>query len=399
MIKVLAVDDNSTKQEAYKKICSEIGITESSITSALSAIDARRCLSTTQYDVLLLDLALPNRTGAAPTKNGGIELLHEINISKQQYKMPKHIIVVSEYDDALDAVKEEAKDNYLQPIRYDASSSEWRERLSSFMGQINRAINETPQDYKYDLAIICALRAPELNEVLKLPFSWSVHNELGDYTNYYEGVYQDKRLLCAFSYEMGMPAASILATKIVNLFKPRYLVMTGIAAGVDREKVKYGDIMVADPCFDYGSGKRTIENGESVFKPDYRQVRLDNGIAKIFDELKTQSHLLREIKDKCDYEKPDNDLSIHVGSFGSGSAVLADPSIIERIRAHDRKLLGFDMEAYGVMLAGALSGVPSTISVVIKSVSDFGDLMKDDKYQKYAAYTSARALQLLIERL
>ena len=57
------------------------------------------------------------------------------------------------------------------------------------------------------------------------------------------------------------------------------------------------------------------------------------------------------------------------------------------------------MEAYGVMLSGALSGVPSTISVVIKSVSDYGDLMKNDKYQKYAAYTSAKALQLLIERL
>jgi len=398
MIKVLAVDDNSTKQEAYKIICGEVGIAAGSITSASSLIDAKRFLSTTQYDVLLLDLALPNRVGAEPTKNGGIDLLHEIN-AFTQLKMPKHIIVISEYGEALEAVKEEAKDNYLQSIRYDATSSEWRERLSSFLGQIKRAINETTQDYKYDVAIICALREPELNEVLKLPFSWVAHNELGDITNYYVGEYQNKKLLCASAYEMGMPAASILATKIVNLYKPRYLVMTGIAAGVDREKLKYGDIMVADPCFDYGSGKRTIENGVSIFKPDYRQVRLNTEIAQVFEELKGSADLLRQIKEVCYYEKPDNDLRIHVGSFGSGAAVLADQNVIDNILLHDRKLLGFDMEAYGVMLSGSLSGAPSTTSVVIKSVSDFGDQLKTDQYQKYAAYTSAKALQLLIERL
>ena len=398
MIKVLAVDDNSTKQEAYKIICSEVGIEAGSITSASSSIDAKRFLSTTQYDVLLLDLALPNRTGAEPTKNGGLDLLHEIN-ALTQLKMPKHIIVISEYDEALEAVKEEAKDNYLQSIRYDATSSEWRERLSSFLVQINRAINETTQNYKYDVAIICALRDPELEEVLKLPFSWVGHNELGDITNYYVSEYQGKKLLCASAYEMGMPAASILATKIVCMYKPRYLVMTGIAAGVDREKLKYGDIMVADPCFDYGSGKKTIENGVPIFKPDYRQVRLNTELAQIFEELKGSTELLRKIKDTCSCDKPDNDLHIRVGSFGSGAAVLADQNVIDSIRLHDRKLLGFDMEAYGVMLSGSLSGTPSTTSVVIKSVSDFGDQLKNDQYQKYAAYTSAKVLQLLIERL
>ena len=109
--------------------------------------------------------------------------------------------------------------------------------------------------------------------------------------------------------------------------------------------------------------------------------------------------MLRQIKDACNYEKPDNDLHIHIGSFGSGAAVLADQNVIDNILSHDRKLLGFDMEAYGVMLSGSLSGTPCTTSVVIKSVSDFGDQSKTDQYQKYAAYTSAKALHLLIERL
>ncbi len=398
MIKILAVDDNASKQTSYKEICTEVGIDPNCITSTFSSIDAKRVLSSTQFDILLLDLALPNRTGSEPTKNGGIDLLHEIN-ELTQLKMPKHIIVVSEYDEALEAVKNEAKDSFLMTIRYDATSSEWRERLSSFLTQIKRAINETTQDYKYDFAVICALREPELNEVLNLPFSWSAHNELGDCTNYYIGEFHSKKLLCAAAYEMGMPAASILATKIVSLYKPRYLVMTGIAAGVDREKLNYGDIMVADPCFDYGSGKRTVENNTPIFKPDYRQVRLNTGIAQFFEQLKSKDNLLRQIKDKCYYEKPDNDLHIHIGSFGSGSAVLADHAVIENVLSHDRKLLGFDMEAYGVMLAGSLSGSPGTIPIVLKSVSDFGDQLKNDKYQKYAAYTSAKALHMLIESL
>jgi nucleoside phosphorylase len=56
------------------------------------------------------------------------------------------------------------------------------------------------------------------------------------------------------------------------------------------------------------------------------------------------------------------------------------------------------MEAYAVMLSGALSSIPKTIPVVIKCISDFVK-GKSDTYQKYASFTSARVMMLLLDEL
>ena len=56
------------------------------------------------------------------------------------------------------------------------------------------------------------------------------------------------------------------------------------------------------------------------------------------------------------------------------------------------------MEAYGVMLAGYISDEPKPITVVMKSISDFGE-GKDDCYQKYASYTSAKICEVMIKEL
>lgn len=174
--------------------------------------------------------------------------------------------------------------------------------------------------------------------------------------------------------------------------------MTGIAGGADSAELHYGDVMVADPCFDYESGKKIYENGESFFKPDYRQVRLDDTIHQMIRRLSTQRDVLNTIKETCTYEKPPELLQIQMGPFGSGAAVLSDEVVIDSVKNHSRKFLGFDMEAYAVMLSGALSSTPKTIPVVIKAVSDFGT-NKNNQYQKYAAYTSAKVLELVLKEL
>lgn len=399
MTSILVVDDNATKINAYKSVFSELNLSDEQVTYANSVIDAKKALSGTQFDILLLDLALPLRDDTAPVQSGGLNLLYEIAADRTTLKMPKNIFAISEYDDAINELQSNVDRFYFSSIKYDTTSDNWKNRLRSYIDQISRTHSEQSTTYDYDAAIICALHSPELDEVLALPFQWEVHAVLGDSTDYYTGTYRNKRLLCAAAYEMGMPAASILATKIALRFRPNYLIMTGIAAGVDREKLCFGDIMVADPCFDYGSGKRVFEDGISKFKPDFRQVRLNDHACQIIRRISNHPDLLQQIKDSCPYDKPDNPLRIHIGSFASGAAVLADPTVVSDIVEHDRKLLGFDMEAYGVILSGALACNPKPIPIVMKSVSDFGDAEKSDDYQKYASYTSARTLQCLFDEL
>jgi nucleoside phosphorylase len=72
--------------------------------------------------------------------------------------------------------------------------------------------------------------------------------------------------------------------------------------------------------------------------------------------------------------------------------VVSSRTVINRIVRQHRKLVGVDMEAYGVLLASELAPGPRPQAFCVKSISDFGDRKKGDAYQKYAAYTSASFL-------
>jgi nucleoside phosphorylase len=57
-------------------------------------------------------------------------------------------------------------------------------------------------------------------------------------------------------------AAGVLSMKMIEYFRPKYLAMTGILAGM-RGGSEPGDIVAADPSWDYGSGKRARQDGKS----------------------------------------------------------------------------------------------------------------------------------------
>lgn len=396
-MRILVVDDNKLRVDHIATLIDALQDDDKQISYVDNIFAAKKLLLETQYDVMLLDLVIPIRAESDPQKNGGQELLREI-VQVDQYKLPSHVFVISEYETALAELSGISHELAFTTIKYDATSDEWYIRLENFLKQIVRAGAIDNTGYDYDVAIICALDDPELKEVKRLPYQWEPYGIVGDTTDYFTGTYNGKKLICAAAYEMGMSAAAVLATKIVAKFKPHYLVMTGIAGGVSGKGLHFGDVMVADPCFDYESGKRVYENGQSVFKPDYKQIRLDDTINQILRRIAGQTAALHAIHDECYYDKPDNALQIKIGFFGSGAAVLTDPNIIERVIQHQRKFMGFDMEAYAVMLSGTLASAPKPTTVVMKSVSDFGE-GKSDQYQRYAAYTSARVLDLFLKEL
>lgn len=70
--------------------------------------------------------------------------------------------------------------------------------------------------------------------------------------------------------------------------------------------------------------------------------------------------------------------------------VLANNKLIDdQIKQHHRKLIGIDMETYGVYYTSIHCSKPRPVAISIKSISDFGDSKKDDSHKEYAAYTSA----------
>src|SRR5205085_1988757 len=89
-------------------------------------------------------------------------------------------------------------------------------------------------------------------------------------------------------------------------------------------------------------------------------------------------------------KKPTTRLRMFVGPVASGSGVIANEKIIEEVRSHQRKLVGIEMETYGMFFAARNSTVQNPAAISIKSISDFADRAKSDEFRGYAAFTSAR---------
>src|SRR5689334_1001900 len=62
--------------------------------------------------------------------------------------------------------------------------------------------------------------------------------------------------------DMGNPDASITTTRVIQRWKPRQVLMVGIAGGV-QDKVALGDVVVSQFAFYYEPGKLTPEGMES----------------------------------------------------------------------------------------------------------------------------------------
>jgi nucleoside phosphorylase len=108
-----------------------------------------------------------------------------------------------------------------------------------------------------------------------------------DSTRYVGSVFSkdDKSMsvVAAAAPQMGMSMSAVIATKLIHNFRPRYLCMCGISAGL-KDKTNIGDILAPNPSWDWGSGKRELtKDKQSVFSPAPHQIRLNTDIR---DKLK-----------------------------------------------------------------------------------------------------------------
>ncbi|MDG0793422.1 hypothetical protein OMP38_23210 [Cohnella ginsengisoli] len=333
--------------------------------------------------------------------------MRELMISKR-YPLPPNIIGVTAHEELFENVKTVFDDQLLWLIKYEVGSDTWSLALKNRVEYIlnTKRVNVSAKDstqYSVDIAVICALEKIELEGIRMISQDWShLHVPQDENSNYYssiiKGENRDFRIVSAAAPQMGMTAATALSMKLIQLFRPRYLVMTGIAAGI-RGKVNLGDILVSDQTWDYGSGKYITENKERVFKPDPYPIRLKPKVRAKIELLANDSHALEEIRRLWPGEKPDTPLAVHIGPVASGAAVLSSSSIVSDILDQNRKLIGIDMENYGVYFAGENSPNPQPTVISLKSVVDFADEEKHDKVQKYAGYTSAAVLKLLTKYL
>ena len=203
------------------------------------------------------------------------------------------------------------------------------------------------------------------------------------------------RVIIAQQREMGMAAATNLTQSIIYHFKPLYIIMVGIAAGIGNGK-NLGDIIAATEVWNYSSGKYiTDENGKLAFSPDPKHIILHPNMESVLK--RDYSEELYNIRKGWEDDIP-TDLKLVLGPLACGAAVVGNSEIVDdMIKQHSRKTVGLDMESYGMFYATNYGLDSGTIPICLKSISDFADEKKGDGYQKYAAYTSAGFARYLIE--
>lgn len=259
--------------------------------------------------------------------------------------------------------------------------------------------------FKSDIGVVCALEYPELNAVLEAFGPRSGWREIGDprYTHVYRentittATGTSLRVVATTSTSMGLTAAAIATTHLILQFRPRLVAMIGIAAGTRAADKQFGDVLIADPSVDYNSGKVVFENGVRGFQPDPYPIGLNPRLRSVLQRYRSAHPLFEEIRKRWKGATPAQPNRLHVGPVGAADQVIDDATRILEIQKNWRKLIGVEMETYGVYRAVYEAPEPKPRVASFKAVCDFA-AEKSDSWQEYAAFMAAEFAVSFLKR-
>lgn len=397
MLSILIVEDEVNKRSA---LCDAIREFDAGLLDATESVTdvhaARKILKRKKFDLLILDINIPCRMEEKVRIGGGLEVLQFIRDNDAAIP-PTAIIGMTAYDEGIIAAGDDVTSPIWKLIKFSLDDRSWCQVLHNALRYLVKTKRppffNDGNSYHVDLGIVVALDE-ELKPILNTPSDWKEVVVPHDITKYWIGNFKrDTKQLSVVACcapMMGMPTASVLATKLISAFRPKYLAMAGICAGV-KDKSDFGDIVIADPCFDWGSGKwREVENSDRLeFKPAAYQWRLDTELRARIDALGKDTELLAKIRKDYDGDRPERAPKVLIDAMASGGSVLQAKLLMEDVREQHKNLVGVDMEVYAVFTAAAYSATPRPYCFTMKSVCDFGDGDKNNKFHAYAAHCSA----------
>lgn len=405
-IKILIVEDDDQKLERVKSGLADYVVgADLEIETSRTAIAAKRKLRQQHYDLLILDVALPLRTTDEVDPKGGINLLREV-LDRAVYQKPAYVIGLTARQDIYQSSSEEFAEDLWSLVFFDFSSDEWLGKIERKILHIasQHEVKDASGGYDVDLCVVAALQ-DEIGPFLSNGWEWERCDMAGDATIYYKATVtlsngRPFSIVCARSAAMGMAAASALTTKAGMSFKPRFILMLGICAG-DPDQTQFGDLIVASPAWDYGNGKHFVEkDGQELFEASVEQINLTADMRGAIERVAERTDAVRNIHSEFAGEKPRGEPKVIIGPLASGAAVVANRAKFELLQSQQhRKLLGIEMEAYGVMLAAQELPHPKPKALIMKAVQDYANNEKDDRFRKYACHVSAAFAELLIEEL
>lgn len=387
-MRILLVDDEQGKRDAIVAFLCSRGVERQNIVVAEHAAAARVQLMEHAFDVLLLDVLLPARANSRPSGEHSVELLRQI-MDDGTSTAPRYIFGITADSDGAAAYAADFESLVIQVVHFNPGDGVWQEALTGLLQFLKRQ-EQARDSYDYDVCVLNALRTPELASLLEL---WPV--QLGAEKLLCQNIIHStgtlaldgavRRVACAHLSQMGPIASAHAAATLLNEFRPRLLVMTGICGGFAKE-VNIGDLVIAEKSWDWQAGK-WAEGGVLAPSVDPR-----DGSAELVAYARTIEDSVRRSHGSFKGHKPDEPPRLVAGPMVTGSAVVASQDIQEVFRGQHRKMAGIDMECYGMYYAAANHAGAPVRTLCIKAVSDLADRAKADDHQQYCSYISAAAM-------
>ena len=368
--------------------------------TALCTADAIARLGETQYDLFIADLVVPASLGGDVDEAYAVDLFQQIDEGMGNIIRPTYCVAIS----AAEGLTAVSKDFFIgRPwgiLKYDESNDEFRSTIAKICEFIGQEKVSAPSQRTCDVFIVTALLDPEFSAIENSPGpGWTALEPLDGSQlirfGELEVMGKTVKLAAAFAPRMGPVSSAVLTVKAISKLRPKMIVMCGICAGVP-SKAAIGDVIAADFSWDWQSGKYVDKNGDEVFEIAPHQVAIDDRLRPLLTHLKRDDDFWKSLAPlavEAGVQLP----KLVIGPMASGSAVLADARVSDRIKSSQhRSVAGLDMEVYGVY-AAAYACDPEIRFIALKAVCDNGDKQKDDKYQTYAARVSAAAAVRFIQ--
>lgn len=409
---ILILDDREQKREALRQVIVPLFPNDKVVVDEAHTIaEGRDKMRDHAYDLLILDMVIPELEGAEPLHSAGAEFLNEL-YDNDNVQKPLQIIGLTEYEVEYNQQQAEFRDKLWYLLFYSQSKLEWKKMLKNKVLQLAKAkrnfIESMENSNKYDVGVICALS--EEFEQLQKAFDGCKWDDcridglpwLFRTTIVATSGFKELKVIAACADSPGVCSTSILATALYTVAKVDAVFMTGITAGVEYDDLRLDDVIIAESVLDYATGKLKEEEdkkGEIEWLREIHQVNAGCQLLSLATSLVREGEICEDINHKLrekNLKDGRDNVQFRKAKTVCGPFVVASGSLVDVLKKDDRKLQALDMEGFGLYLTAHNLGKQA---LWIKAVCDFADIHKGDGHHKCCAYVSAAFLyQLLREK-
>jgi nucleoside phosphorylase len=384
-MQILILEDNAQKRSVLE---SHIAETHAGATvhSAATFVEDLREVTTTRYDLVILDLVVPRMDVNEEPADLTQDLIEVTRDFKSKNSRTPGIALTS-YDDKAEENFRILNQQDIGVVTYAHGSNEWKAAL-------DRKIASSRPTEHFDFVVVCAL-AEETEGFRHGGYQLS-ELEIKDGLECRAVQIESRKGLVVTAPRSGLVSGAITTTAAIEMFKPQLICMSGICAGVKGAAHIY-DVIVVETCHQHDSGKWSA----NAFLPEIYSVAIDHQFAQQIKGVIGKDGFLQRITagiipKKDEYPDGMNSFSANVflAPCASGSAVIADERMVGQIKSQQRKVAAIEMESYALYESARLAAL-KPLYVSAKTVVDDG-VNKGDDFHRIGCILSARVVAEIV---